>query len=368
MPAGGGSGLMTEHHPLGSGATYENSGVSIAAGEAAVDLMKPFTGRTKRPEVMGGIGGFAALFRLPQDRFRDPVLASSSDGVGTKTAIAQAMDVHDTIGIDLVAMVVDDLVACGAEPLFLQDYIACGSLVPERIATIVSGIAEGCVRSGCALVGGETAEHPGLMAPDDYDLAATAVGVVEAELILGPDKVRPGDVVIGLGSSGLHANGYSMVRKILVEIHRLPLEGYVEEFGRTLGEELLEPTRIYALDCLALRRDTDVHAYAHITGGGLAGNLARVIPAGLTAQLDRRSWQPLPVFGYVAGHGRVARNEMEKAFNMGVGMVAVVSAADADTAQAILTARHVPCWVLGTIETSSADAPRVLLDGDHPRF
>src|SRR3954471_15507020 len=192
---------MTEHHPLGSGATYENSGVSIAAGEAAVDLMKPYTGRTNRPEVMGGIGGFAALFRLPQDRYREPVLASSSDGVGTKTAIAQALDAHDTIGIDLVAMVVDDLVACGAEPLFLQDYIACGSLVPERIATIVSGIAEGCVRSGCALVGGETAEHPGLMAPDDYDLAATAVGVVEADLILGPDKVRPGDVVIGLGSS-----------------------------------------------------------------------------------------------------------------------------------------------------------------------
>jgi phosphoribosylformylglycinamidine cyclo-ligase len=288
--------------------------------------------------------------------------------VGTKPAIAQAMDIHDTIGKDLVAMVVDDLVACGAEPLFLQDYIACGSLVPERIATIVSGIADGCVLSGCALVGGETAEHPGLMDVDDYDLAATAVGIVEADRILGPERVAPGDVVIALGSSGLHANGYSMVRRILLEIHRLPLEGYVEEFGRTLGEELLEPTHIYALDCLALCRDTDVHAYAHITGGGLAGNLARVIPPHLTARLDRRTWTPLPVFGYVASHGRVERAEMEKAFNMGVGMVAVVNAEDADRAQAILTARHVPNWVLGTMEQSSPDEPRVVLQGDYRRF
>ena len=359
---------MTEHHPLGSGATYAGSGVSIAAGEAAVDLMRPYTLKTKRPEVVGGIGGFASLFRLNVGKYRDPLLASSSDGVGTKTAIAQAMEVHDTIGIDLVAMVVDDLVACGAEPLFLQDYIACGSLVPEKIASIVAGIAEGCVRSGCALVGGETAEHPGLMNVDDYDLAATAVGVVEAEEVLGPDRVQPGDVVIALGSSGVHANGFSMVRRILLEIARLPLEGYVEEFGRTLGAELLEPTRIYALDCLALGRDTEVHAYAHITGGGLAGNLARVIPPHLTAWLDRRTWQPLPVFGFVAGHGRVERAEMEKAFNMGVGMVAVVAAADADRAQAILTARHVPCWVLGTIETSAPESPRVVLQGDHPRF
>jgi phosphoribosylformylglycinamidine cyclo-ligase len=359
---------MTEHHPLGSGATYAGSGVSIAAGEHAVELMRPYTSRTNRPEVMGSIGGFASLFRLPLGRYREPVLASSSDGVGTKTAIAQAMDVHNTIGIDLVAMVVDDLVACGAEPLFLQDYIACGRLVPEKIATIVSGIAEGCLRSGCALVGGETAEHPGLMADEDYDLAATAVGIVELDDILGPDRVRPGDAVLALGSSGLHANGFSMVRRILLEIHRLSLEGWVEEFGRPLGSELLEPTRIYALDCLALRRDTDVHAYAHITGGGLAGNLARVIPPHLTARLDRRSWRPLPIFGYVAGHGRVERAEMEKAFNMGVGMVAVVAADDADRARAILTARHVPNWVLGAIEDSSPDAERVTLTGDHPRF
>jgi len=360
--------MTTARHPLGSGATYAGSGVSIAAGEAAVDLMKPYTQKTHRSEVIGGIGGFAALFRMPIHRFRDPVLASSTDGVGTKSAIAQAMDVHDTIGIDLVAMVADDLVACGAEPLFLQDYIACGKLEPQRIASVVSGIAEGCVRAGCALVGGETAEHPGLMAADDYDLAATAVGVVEADSILGPDRVRPGDVVLGMGSSGLHSNGYSLVRHVLLDIARLSLDGHVEEFGRTLGEELLEPCRIYALDCLALARETDTHAYAHITGGGLAGNLARVIPDGLTAVLDRRAWNPLPVFGYIASHGRVAREEMEKAFNMGIGMVAVLPADDVDRAMAMLTARHLWSVVLGTVERSGDRTERVTLCGDHPRF
>ncbi len=360
---------MTVHHPIGSGATYEGSGVSIAAGEAAVSLMKPFTEKTTRPEVMGGIGGFASLFRLPTDRYHQPVLASASDGVGTKSAIAQAMDVHDTIGIDLVAMVVDDLVPCGAEPLFVQDYIACGKVDPDKIATIVSGIAEGCVRSGCALVGGETAEHPGLMDPDDYDLAATAVGVVEAEEILGPDRVRPGDVVIGMASSGVHSNGFSMVRHVLLDIGRLPLDGHVEEFGRTLGEELLEPCRIYALDCLALRREAEVHAFAHITGGGLAGNLARVIPPGLTAQLDRRVWTPPPVFGFITARGRVTREEMEKAFNMGIGMVAVVSADEADRAMAVLTARHVPSVILGMVEPSiDGSTERVVLSGDHLRF
>ena len=360
---------MTTHHPIGSGATYEGSGVSIAAGEAAVDLIKPYTEKTARPEVMGGICGFASLFRLPTDRYRQPVLASASDGVGTKSAVAQAMDVHDTIGIDLVAMVVDDLVPCGAEPLFVQDYIACGKLNPTKIATIVAGIAEGCVRAGCALVGGETAEHPGLMDPDDYDLAATAVGVVEADEILGPDLVRPGDVVIGMASSGVHSNGFSLVRHVLLDICRLPLDGHVEEFGRTLGEELLEPCRIYALDCLALRREADVHAFAHITGGGLVGNLARVIPHGLTASLDRRVWNPPPVFGYIAARGRVAREEMEKAFNMGIGMVAVVSAEEADRAMAVLMARHVPSVILGTVEPSvDGSTERATLSGDHLRF
>jgi phosphoribosylformylglycinamidine cyclo-ligase len=359
---------MTVHHPIGSGATYEGSGVSIAAGEAAVEMIKPYTEKTNRSEVMGGIGGFASLFKLPAHRYREPVLASASDGVGTKSAIAQAMDVHETIGIDLVAMVVDDLVACGAEPLFVQDYIACGKLVPDKIATLVAGIAEGCVRSGAALVGGETAEHPGLMDPNDYDLAATAVGIVEAEEILGPDRVRPGDVVLGLASSGVHSNGFSLIRHVLLDICRLPLDGHVEEFGRSLGEELLEPCRIYALDCLALCRETDVHAYAHITGGGLVGNLARVIPPGLSAVLDRRTWTPPPVFGYIANRGRVSREEMEKAFNMGIGMVAVLSPDDVDRAMAVLMARHVPTVTLGVVERSAGGSPRAVLSGDHPRF
>jgi len=348
---------------------YAAAGVDIQAGDRAVELMKSWVAKTRRPEVLGGIGGFAGLFdasRLAQ--LDHPVLATSTDGVGTKVAIAQAMNVHDTIGFDLVGMVVDDLVVCGAEPLFMTDYIACGRVVPERIAAIVKGIAEACVVAGCALVGGETAEHPGLMAADDYDLAATAVGVVEADSILGPERVRPGDVVLGMGSSGIHSNGYSLVRHVLLDIARLPLDGHVEEFGRTLGEELLEPCRIYALDCLALTRETDIHAYAHITGGGLASNLARVIPDGLTAALDRRAWNPLPVFGYISSHGRVAREEMEKAFNMGIGMVAVLPADDVDRAMAMLTARHLWSVVLGTVENSGDRTERVTLCGDHPRF
>lgn len=360
---------MGGHRSISSGATYEGAGVSIAAGEEAVELLKPWTEKATRPEVMGGIGGFASLFRLPVGKYQQPVLASASDGVGTKSAIAQAIDKHDTIGIDLVAMVVDDLVPTGAEPLFVQDYIACGKIDPEKIATIVGGIAEGCVRSGAALVGGETAEHPGLMDPDDYDVAATAVGVVEESEILGPERVKAGDVVIGMASSGVHANGFSMVRHVLLDISRLPLEGHVEEFGRTLGEELLEPCHIYALDCLAIRREADVHGFAHITGGGLVGNLARVIPEGLTAQLDRRTWSPPPVFGYIAARGRVEREEMEKTFNMGVGMTAVVAAEDVDRVMAVLTARHVSSFVLGTVEEDSEQTgQRAVLSGDHLNF
>jgi phosphoribosylformylglycinamidine cyclo-ligase len=296
------------------------------------------------------------------------VIAASTDGVGTKIAVAQAMDVHDTIGLDLVAMVVDDLVVCGAEPLFLQDYIAVGKVVPDKVAAIVKGIADGCVQAGCALLGGETAEHPGLMAEHDYDVSATGVGVVEADRILGPDLVRPGDVVLAMGSSGLHSNGYSLARHVLLDIARMPLEGQVEEFGRTLGEELLEPTRIYAKDCLALAAEADVRTFAHITGGGLVANLARVIPQGLSAMLDRGTWTPAPVFALIGRRGRVEREELERTFNMGVGMVAVVSPEDVDRALAVLTARHVPAWVLGEVNAAETDAPRTVLRGDHPRF
>ncbi|MCP3799196.1 phosphoribosylformylglycinamidine cyclo-ligase [Allokutzneria sp. A3M-2-11 16] len=350
-------------------ATYAAAGVDIEAGDEAVEQLKPWAEKATRPEVLDGIGGFAGLFKLKLDRWKEPVLASSTDGVGTKLAVAQAMDIHDTVGIDLVAMVVDDLVVCGAEPLFLQDYIAVGKVVPERIAQLVKGIADGCVQAGCALMGGETAEHPGLMAPDHYDMSATGVGVVEADAVLGPDRVKPGDVVIAMGASGLHSNGYSLARHVLLEIGRMPLTGHVEELGRTLGEELLEPTRIYAKDCLALAAETDVRTFAHVTGGGLAGNLARVVPQGLMAELDRGTWTPAPLYALIAQRGRVEREEMERTFNMGVGMVAVVAAEDTDRALAVLTARHVPAWVIGEVgKTTDSDAPRAVLRGDHPRF
>ena len=349
------------------GISYASAGVDIEAGDRAVELFKPLAKKATRPEVLGGLGGFAGLFAL-RGGYREPLLASSTDGVGTKLAVAQAMDKHDTVGIDLVATVVDDLVVCGAEPLFLQDYIAVGRTVPERVAELVAGIAEGCVAAGCALLGGETAEHPGLMAPDHYDISATGIGVVEADDVLGPDRVRPGDVVIAMASTGLHSNGYSLARHVLLEIDHMNLAGHVEEFGRTLGEELLEPTRIYAKDCLALAAETQVRTFCHVTGGGLAGNLERVIPPGLVAHLDRGTWTPAPVFGMIAQRGRIERAEMEKTFNMGVGMVAVVAPEDTDRALAVLTARHLSCWTLGTIEKGSKDASRAVLVGQHPRF
>jgi phosphoribosylformylglycinamidine cyclo-ligase len=349
------------------GISYASAGVDIEAGDRAVELFKPLAKKATRPEVRGGLGGFAGLFAL-RGGYREPLLASSTDGVGTKLAVAQAMDKHDTVGIDLVAMVVDDLVVCGAEPLFLQDYIAVGRTVPERVSELVSGIANGCVMAGCALLGGETAEHPGLMAPDHYDISATGVGVVEADDVLGPDRVKPGDVIIAMSSTGLHSNGYSLARKVLLEIDRMNLAGHVEEFGRTLGEELLEPTRIYAKDCLALAAETQVRTFCHVTGGGLAGNLERVIPPGLVAEIDRGTWTPAPVFGMIAQRGRIDRAEMEKTFNMGVGMVAVVAPEDTDRALAVMTARHLNCWTLGTVKKGSKDSARADLVGQHPRF
>jgi phosphoribosylformylglycinamidine cyclo-ligase len=349
------------------GISYASAGVDIEAGDRAVELLKSLAKKATRPEVRGGLGGFAGLFAL-RGGYREPLLASSTDGVGTKLAVAQAVDKHDTVGIDLVAMVVDDLVVCGAEPLFLQDYIAVGRTVPERISELVSGIANGCVMAGCALLGGETAEHPGLMAPDHYDISATGVGVVEADDVLGPDRVKPGDVIIAMAATGLHSNGYSLARKVLLEIDRMNLAGHVEEFGRTLGEELLEPTRIYAKDCLALAAETQVRTFCHVTGGGLAGNLERVIPHGLVAEIDRGTWTPALVFGMIAQRGRIERVEMEKTFNMGVGMVAVVAPEDTDRALAVLTARHLNCWTLGTVKKGSKDAPRAQLVGRHPRF
>jgi len=263
---------------------------------------------------------------------------------------------------------------CGAEPLFMQDYIAVGKLVPEMVASVVKGIAEGCQQAGCALLGGETAEHPGLMEVGGYDISGTGVGIVEADAMLRPDRVRPGDVLVAMGASGLHSNGYSLARHVLLDIARMSLEGHVEEFGHTLGEELLVPTRIYARDCLALAAETGVRTFAHVTGGGLGRNLERVLPDGLSAHVERNTWTPAPIFNLIASRGRVERAEMEKTFNMGVGMVAVLPADDVDRALAVLTARHVPAWVLGEVSRAEAartedeTTPRVTLRGDHPRF
>jgi phosphoribosylformylglycinamidine cyclo-ligase len=346
--------------------SYRSAGVDIAAGDRAVELMKDSVKRTARPEVIGGLGGFAGLFSLDLVRYPQPVLASSTDGVGTKIAIARAADRHDTIGIDLVAMVVDDLVVVGAEPLFLTDYIATGKVLPERIAAIVSGISEGCVRAGCALVGGETAEHPGLMDPDEYDLSGTGVGVVNADSVLGPDRVGAGDVLIAIGSSGLHSNGYSLVRSVLFDQGGLALDATPDLLdGRALVDELLEPTRIYAKDCLALARDAGAHAFAHVTGGGLAGNLARVLPPGLVARVDRATWSPPAVFVLVARIGSVPQDQLELTFNLGVGMIAVVPRDRVDDALAVLASGQVPAWVAGDVAYPGSTAPVNLPNSAH---
>jgi phosphoribosylformylglycinamidine cyclo-ligase len=342
---------------------YAAAGVSIEAGDRAVALMRAWVEKSRRPEVVGGIGGFAGLFDASALKgYRRPLLATSADGVGTKVAIAQRLDKHDTIGFDLVGMLVDDLVVCGAEPLFLTDYIACGRVVPERIASIVKGIAEACVAAGCALLGGETAEHPGLLESDEYDVAGATTGVVEADALLGPERVRPGDAVIAMASSGLHSNGYSLVRHVLLERAGWSLDRHVDELGRTLGEELLEPTRVYARDCLDLIASVDVHAMAHITGGGVAANLARVLSPGVSAQIDRATWAPHPIFGLVADVGAVERADLEATLNVGVGMMAVVGASDADRAVTALTARGVRSWVCGRVD---AGAGQVELVGDY---
>jgi phosphoribosylformylglycinamidine cyclo-ligase len=356
---------VTGQHPGGGSASYARAGVSLDAGDRAVELMRASVARTAGPEVLGGIGGFAGLFDASKlTGMRRPLLATSTDGVGTKVVIAQRLRRYDTIGLDLVGMVVDDLVVCGAEPLFMTDYVVCGRVQPERVAAIVAGIAEGCVQAGCALVGGETAEHPGHFGPDDFDVAGAATGVVDADRLLGPDRVRAGDVVIAMASSGLHSNGYSLVRAIIDDpAAELELTATPPELDHELGAELLTPTRIYARDCLALADGCEVRTFAHVTGGGLAANLARVLAPDTDAVLGRASWQPAPIFGLLAERGRVPAAEMERVFNMGVGMVAIVAAADADRALRLLAERQLPAWVLGDVTAGTGTAK---LTGSHP--
>ena len=338
------------------GITYAAAGVDTAAGDRAVALMKDAVAATMTPAVVGGVGGFAGLVDVSALRdYRRPLLATSTDGVGTKVAIAQALDIHDTIGQDLVGMVVDDIVVVGARPLLMTDYIACGHVVPERIADIVRGVAQACAAVGTPLLGGETAEHPGLMAPDEYDVAGAATGVVEADRMLGAEKVRAGDVLVALGSSGLHSNGYSLVRRV-IEHAGWDLEREVPEFGRTLGQELLEPTRLYTRVCLAMLETLSspaapgpIHALSHITGGGLAANVARVLPAGLIADVDRASWTVPPVFSTVREFGSVPWEDLEGTLNLGVGMVAVVDPSAVDAVLRVAEGSDIPAWVLGEV-------------------
>jgi phosphoribosylformylglycinamidine cyclo-ligase len=309
--------------------TYRQAGVDIEAGDEAVRRIAPLARTTLRPEVLAGIGGFGAFVEVPR-RYREPVLVSSTDGVGTKLKVAFRANRHDTVGIDLVAMGVNDVLVHGAEPFFFLDYIGTSRVEPARVEAIVRGVAEGCRQAGCALVGGETAELSDLYAAGEYDLAGFAVGVVERSRLLDGSRVRPGDVVIGLGASGLHANGYSLARRIVFDVLKLGLDDELPGTARTVEEELLEPTRIYARPVLALLERVDVHAMAHITGGGLTGNVPRVLPEGCRAVIHRSAWKVPPVFETLKMAGRVDDAEMFRTFNMGVGYVLVVAAADAD--------------------------------------
>ncbi|MBM9458463.1 phosphoribosylformylglycinamidine cyclo-ligase [Nocardioides sp. zg-536] len=346
---------------------YARAGVDIEAADRAVDLMKEWVEKARRPEMLGGLGGFAGLFDASALlAYKRPLLATSTDGVGTKVAVAQMMDKHDTIGFDLVGMVVDDLVVCGAEPLFMTDYIATGKVVPERIAAIVKGIAEACTEAGCALVGGETAEHPGLLAPDEYDVAGATTGVVEADDLLGPGRVRPGDVVVAMAASGLHSNGYSLARHVFFTQAGWTVDRHVEEFGRTLGEELLVPTRLYTKPCLAIAREHEVHAMAHVTGGGLANNLARVMPPELKATLDRGTWTPGAVFDVVRRLGEVSQPDLEATLNCGVGMVAIVAPEAVDGVVTRLADFGVDAWVAGEVAVDPEQQGTVELVGQHP--
>ena len=342
--------------------TYKDAGVDIDAGDLAVELMKASIAKASRPEVMGGIGGFAGLFDASAlKKMTKPLLATSTDGVGTKTEIARQMGIYDTIGEDLVAMVVDDLVVCGAEPLFMTDYIAVGRVIPTRIADIVKGIARGCEKANTALIGGETAEHPGLLKEDEFDIAGAATGVVDADKQLGSHLVKAGDVIIAMPASGFHANGYSLVRHILAT-QKLDLQKVYEGFDKTLGEILLTPTEIYTLDCLALikAQPGNIRTFSHITGGGLADNTARVIPDGLVAKYDRTTWALPAEMKFMAEVAGVPQSDMERTWNCGIGMVAIIDPTIADLSINSLAARGMKAWVAGSIHAQNGPGAAAL--------
>ncbi|WP_145949988.1 phosphoribosylformylglycinamidine cyclo-ligase [Paenibacillus sp. Y412MC10] len=328
---------------------YKNAGVDIAAGNEAVERMKKHVKRTFRPEVMTDLGGFGALFGLNKDKYEEPVLVSGTDGVGTKLKIAFTMDRHDTIGIDAVAMCVNDIVVQGAEPLFFLDYLACDKVVPEKIEAIVAGIAEGCHQSGCALIGGETAEMPGMYAEGEYDIAGFTVGVVDKSKIINGASIAPGDTVIGIASSGVHSNGFSLVRKLLLEQSGYSLHDEIPELGGKLGDVLLTPTKIYVKPLLALLEKVNVKGMAHITGGGFIENIPRMLPANVNVDIRYGSWPILPIFELMQNKGSIANRDMFTTFNMGIGLVLVVSEGDAQQALELLKASGEEAYIIGSV-------------------
>jgi len=339
--------------------TYRDAGVDIDRGDALIDAIKPIAASTHRPGVLGGIGGFGALFQIPPGTYRNPVLVAGTDGVGTKLKLAIELNRHDTIGIDLVAMCANDVVVQGAEPLFFLDYFATGSLDNTVAAAVIAGIGEGCRQAGAALIGGETAEMPGMYAAADYDLAGFCVGAVERDRIIDGSKVRPRDVIVGLAASGPHSNGYSLIRKV-VALSKTKLDQPFD--GRTLGDVLLAPTRIYVKSLLALMRECAVHACAHITGGGIPGNLPRVLPSGTRAVIDADSWPRPTIFKFLQDHGAIDDDEMYRTFNCGLGMMLVLPAEDVDTAMDLLTRAGETPYRVGYIEAGAGD-PEVVIHG-----
>ncbi|WP_442603051.1 phosphoribosylformylglycinamidine cyclo-ligase [Paenibacillus sp. KN14-4R] len=328
---------------------YKKAGVDIAAGNEAVERMKKHVQSTMRPEVMGGLGGFGGLFGLNKDKYAEPVLVSGTDGVGTKLKIAFAMDKHDTIGIDAVAMCVNDIVVQGAEPLFFLDYLACDKVVPEKIEAIVKGVADGCVQSGCALIGGETAEMPGMYADGEYDMAGFTVGIVDKSKMIDGSTIQAGDVVLGLASSGVHSNGFSLVRKLLLEDKGYTLQDEVAELGGKLGDVLLTPTRIYVKQVLAMLEKVKVKGLAHITGGGFIENIPRVLPAGVNVDIEYGAWPILPIFELMQRVGDISNRDMFTTFNMGIGMVIVVPAEEAEEAIRIAAEQGEVAYKIGQV-------------------
>ena len=332
--------------------SYKKAGVDITAGYRAVELMKSHIARTETPGVVSGIGGFGGLFRPDIAGMKDPVLVSGTDGVGTKLKLAFLLDKHDTVGIDCVAMCVNDVICCGAKPLFFLDYIACGKNVPEKIAQIVSGVAEGCVRSGSALIGGETAEMPGFYPEEEYDLAGFSVGIVDREKMIDHGKMREGDTVIALPSSGVHSNGFSLVRRVF-DVEKGDLTTPVAELGgKSLGEALLTPTEIYVKPILALLDKVEVHGISHITGGGFYENIPRSIPDGLGARIEKAAVRVLPIFGLISSVGKIPERDMFNTFNMGVGMSVILQKEQTDTALEILRSNGADAYVIGSVVKS----------------